>query len=186
MMKVGIQGERGSACDEAAALLVDQSISEFEYLVDAKHVLDALASGEVSSAVLAMESPLGVPVEETSLALLEGPKVNELKELKREVRHCIMIHPGSDGEVKKVASHPIPLKKHQAYLSNRFPNYEAIPLDDIGLAAAQLSEGILPKDTAVIAMPRAAEVFGLKIIETELPANDNYLTRFALVENAKE
>lgn len=186
-MNIGIQGEVGSACDEAAALLFPNSSNSFVYLTNAENCLAALDSTRIEAAVLALESPVGVPVPESDEALSAHARLKIQRELCREVRHCLMIHPlARVGDIRKVASHPIPLEKHRRFLSARFPNYQPIVLSDPGLAARKLAEGELCEDTAVIAMPRASEIFGLKIIETELPANDNYLTRFVVVERREE
>lgn len=184
-MRIGIQGQPGSACDEAAALLVSPDTNHFEYLTDATSTLSALASGSVDRAVLALESPVGTPVLETKEALDEHPSIEVIDELRREVRHCIMVHPENvDGRVRRVASHAIPLQKHREFLTRRFPGYEPITLPDPGVAAQKLSDGELPQDTAVIAMPRAAELFGLTVLESQLPANDSYLTKFVVVRAA--
>ena len=185
-MKIGIQGERGSACDAAAVQLTQWCLVEggLEYLSTAERTLTALEEQSIDAAVLAFESPLGVPVPETSKALASHSPIAELAELESEVRHCIMTRRGARTAVRRIASHPIPLKKHMEYLSMRFPGYEPVEIEDTGLAARILSEGGFTDDTAVIAMAHAAEVFQLDIIDSSLPANDGYFTRFALVRKA--
>lgn len=185
-MKIGIQGERGSACDSAAVLLVRayQPEANFIYFQTAEMTLAALEARSIDAAVLAFESPLGVAVRETAEALAAHAPVTEISELRSEVHHCIMVQPGTQA-VHKVASHPVTLEKHQHFLSHRFPGYEAVEVEDTGHAARLLSEGKLSADTAVIAMPHAAELFGLTIIESSLPANEGYLTRFALIKRTE-
>ena len=182
-MKIGIQGEKGSACDAAAKELIStKNINAFlTYYASAMNTLKALKENLVDAALLALESPTGVPVSETSQAIeVHGP-VSILHEISAEVRHCIMVKQNAVLPIKNIASHAIPLEKHKKYLNESFPDYTAVELDDTGLAARLLAENKLSDDTAVIAMPHAAGVFGLKIIHLDLPANNNYLTRFALV-----
>jgi prephenate dehydratase len=184
-MRTGIQGLPGSACDEASTLLLPSSDNSFRYFSDANRALEALASGSVDQVILAAESPLGSPVPETAEALARYPSLIVIDELCREVHHCIMVHKDYLGEaIKRVASHPVPLEKHRLCLERHFPGYEAISLADTGLAAQQLADGALAIDTAVIAMPRAAELFGLKVLVKSLPANERYLTRFVVVGSA--
>ena len=181
--KIGIQGALASACDEAAAKLVPGDF-EAVYLCTASKTLSALSRGEISAAVLAWESPLGTLVAETEAASKIFP-VRIVSTADTEVRHCLLIPPGlSSSVLKYVASHEIPLRKHRKFLQTFLGDYEEIFLDDTGLAAEQLSKGELPPETAVLALPRAGEIFGLETIDCQLPANDNYLTRFALVEKA--
>ena len=183
MLRVAIQGERGSACDEAAYRLVDDPSSvELLHFADAHHVIRSLAAGESKFAVLAMESPIGTPVQETSHALRGVSNLHEIRELRSEVRHCIMARTGTTArQIRAIASHSIPLQKHCAFLRERFPGYRSIEVADTGLAAKQLSEGFLPPETAVIALSHAATIYGLTVLEDTLPANDGYLTRFAFV-----
>ena len=99
------------------------------------------------------------------------------------MRHCLLVVPGTPAQaIRKVASHPIPLEKHREFLVEKFPGYESLPLSDPGIAARDLSKGKLGKDTAVLALPKAAERFGLEILESTLPANENYKTRFVVFE----
>ena len=180
-IRVGIQGELGSACDEAAAVLLGGGSPRYFYLTDAEQTLSALERGDVDAAVLAMESPVGVQIQETALALSRHQAFVEVAELKCEVRHCLLVRPNSGAKISAIASHEIPLQKHREFLERWIPGYREIQVADTGLAAKQLASGELSDDVAVIAMPRAAEVFGLKALEVQLPANDRYLTRFVLV-----
>lgn len=181
-MRVGVQGELGSACDGAAVSMLGGRAPTFVYLTDADQTLAALDRGEIDAAVLAVESPLGVPVQETALALARYRNIAEVDQLQCEVRHCLLTRVDSSARITAIASHAIPLAKHREFLSTRFPGYRAIEVADTGLAAKQLATGELPDTVAVIAMPRAAAAFGLNVLEAELPANDRYLTRFVLVQ----
>lgn len=182
-MRVGIQGLPGSACDEAAVLLIEEEEASFVYLTDAEGVLSALFEGSIDVGVLAAESPLGIPVPETAVALPRYPAVDEIAELRSEVRHCILVRPGEENApITTVASHAIPLAKHRDFLANTFRGYTSLELPDTGLAAKKLAAGELPANTAVIAMKRAAELFGLAILHSSLPKNDDYQSKFLLVK----
>lgn len=104
-------------------------------------------------------------------ALNRRSAVTEVAEPQIEVRHCIMARDAIT-EIQKVASPLIPLQKHAEVLKKRFPGYEAIPHQDTGTSGAEPAAGKLPPNTAAITLPRAAEIFGLSIIESDLPTND--------------
>lgn len=183
MITVGVQGERGSACDAIAEELIANPNAELKYLSNAENVLMNLRAGEIDWAILAWESPLGTLVAETQEAISKHGKVEELRRIESEVRHVLLAKPEvAAKDIKCVASHPIPLAKHKISLSEYFPGYIEIPSIDTGVAAKDLANGVLSGNTAVIAMRHAAEVFGLKVLDLDLPANDNYLTRFILVK----
>lgn len=130
-----------------------------------------------------LQSPLSTAVAETSAAFAAHSAIAVIVELSCEVRHCILAKDGSGASVSYVASHPTVLAKHGEFLRRRFPGYQPLTVEDTGLAAKLLAEGKL-NGSVVIAMPHAAAVFGLYILAMNLPANDGYLTRFALVEKA--
>jgi prephenate dehydratase len=183
MLRVGIQGDRGSACDFAATQLVPDLNTQLVYLTNADNVLSKLRNHAIDQAVLAIESPQGSPIIETQNAINKYGAVSIIKELLCEVHHKIIIRKGvSLTDIKFVASHPIPLNKHKEILRKHFPHYQEIVTEDTGVAAQDLASGKLPNNTAVIAMLHAAEVFKLVATELELPANENYLTLFALVK----
>lgn len=185
MAIVGIQGERGSACDAMAKPLLAglSGTANFEYLLDAASVLGKLKSKVIDLGILVIESPIGTPVEETQAAFRQFGPIEVIKEHSAEVRHAILAHHlGSGPGITSVASHPIALKKHKDFLTHVFPGYAELPYADGGLAAKDLASGKLAPSTAVIAMPHAAEVFPLKVLHADLPANDNYQSRFILVK----
>ena len=182
-LRVGIQGKSGSACDAVAEDLIRESDFELVYFSDAEGVLSNLKAGNIDLGVLAYESPLGTPVEETKQAINKYGQVQEIRELKSEVHHVLLASPDVETKsIRFVASHSIPLNKHREALSEYFPGYSEIETADTGIAAEDLASGKLPKNTAVIAMPHAGKIFDLKVLNLELPANDSYLTRFALVK----
>lgn len=183
-MIVGIMGELGSACDAASHELFKghDGARSYRYLTGAANVVSSLNQGDIDCAVIALESPVGIPIAEVSAAFADGNAIEIVSEIRIEVRHCLMALPGvSKDEIQKVASHEVPLRKHRQRLLELWPDYQALEVADTGLAARLLAAGIFDRQTAVIALPRAAEIFGLSIVERELPANDNFLTRFVLV-----
>jgi prephenate dehydratase len=167
-MRIGIQGEPGSACHEAAEKLIVSLSSDdlVSCLTNANKTLHALETGQIDVAVIVGESPLGTAVEETARALAAHSSVEILKEYSAEVRHCVMtlsdINPVS---VRAIASHEVPLMKHREFLLSRFPDVKLVPVEDSGLAAKLLARGELPRETAVVAVRRAAELYGLKMID---------------------
>lgn len=54
------------------------------------------------------------------------------------------------------------------YLKRMWPTTDLAPYADTALAAKDLAEGVLPKTTAVIASARAAELYGLDILDEKI------------------
>ena len=156
--------------------------ADFAYLVTAENVVLALSSGSIERAVVAFESPIGSPVEETRFAL-EGRNPQIISEADLEVRHSVVARKKLPFEqYTTVYSHPIALSKHHNFLSETFSKVKFEEFSDSGAAARDLAEGKLGDTALVIAMPTVCNEFNLVTVVESLPGNDNYLTRFLLLE----
>ena len=185
-VKIAIQGARGSACEMAAEHLLpsaneDESI-ELVYAVTARAATEALLNQAVALALLVLESPIGTAVPETVDALATMPTCHVVASCSLPVNHVLLgRRPLQPSEVTRILSHPVPLAKHAGYLKTRFPNAEFVPVEDTGMAACALAGGEYGETAAVVALPAAGTIFGLTVVCPELPGNQGYLTRFALV-----
>jgi len=179
--RVGVQGGPGSACD-AARRYFSTSVLSPVYLQSAMPCLEALFNRRVEYLLLALESPVGTPVSETQTAIEHFGSIKILETFDGEVRHNLLARPNLTlSEVRVVVSHEVPLRKHRDFLRSVLGNYEELAVEDTGVAAERLLKGEFPPNAAVLALPIAAELFNLKVLCAELPANDHYLTRFGLV-----
>ena len=185
-VKIAIQGARGSACEMAAAHLLppadeDGSI-ELVYAVTAKAATDALMNESVNFALLVLESPIGTAVPETVDAVSALPACHVVASRSLPVNHVLLGRRSMrPSEVTRILSHSVPLAKHASYLKTRFPSAELVPVDDTGVAACALANGEYGETAAILALPAAGTIFGLTVVCRELPANQGYLTKFALI-----
>ena len=185
-VKVAIQGARGSACEMAAGHLLPSVVEgasiELIYAVTARSAIEALLKGSATFALLALESPVGTAVPETASALAALTTYRVVASRSLPVNHALLgrrfLRPP---EVTRVISHPVPLAKHASYLRTHFPNAELVPVEDTGAAAYALAGGEYGEGAAVVALPAAGTLFNLAVVCPELPGNQGYLTRFALV-----
>jgi prephenate dehydratase len=186
LVKIAIQGARGSACEMAAEHLLppaneDGSI-ELVYAVTAKAATEALINESVAFALLVLESPIGTAVPETVDALSTLPTCHVVASRSLPVNHVLLGRTSMwPSEVTRILSHSVSLAKHASYLKTRFPNAEFVTVEDTGVAACALSKGEYGETAAVVALPAAGTIFGLTVVCPELPANQGYLTKFALV-----
>jgi prephenate dehydratase len=185
-LKIAIQGARGSACEMAVAHLLppadaDASI-ELVYAVTAKAATEALMNESVTFALLVLESPIGTAVPETVDAVSTLSAYHVVASCSVPVDHVLLGRRSMrPSELTRIVSHSVPLAKHASYLKTRFPNAELVQVDDTGVAACALAEGEYGETAAVVALPAAGTIFGLTVVCRDLPANQGYLTKFALV-----
>jgi prephenate dehydratase len=95
------------------------------------------------------------------------------------VRHCLIVLPGVQKEdIRKAISHPQALGQCAAYL--RSHGIKAEHVYDTAGSVKMLKESGAP-DTAAIASRRAAELYGMQILEEGIEDNAENYTRFLAI-----
>jgi len=96
------------------------------------------------------------------------------------VRHCLIANPGvKKADIKKAVSHPQALGQCAGYLRSHKIKAEQ-GLDTAGSVKALKESGAL--DTAAIASRRAAELYGMQILEEGIEDNTENYTRFLAIQ----
>lgn len=137
-------------------------------LVTAEKVLSTLEAGEIDRGVFPIENSNGGIVLEAVYAMATHRfEVTELFEL--DVHHMLLVRPGTQAEeVTAICSHDQALKQCRMYLRQIWPTADVVPYADTAKAAEALANGELPSHTAVIASRKAAELFGLEVLEESI------------------
>jgi len=176
-MKVAIQGELGSFSHEAAMQFAPSAvIVPCERCAD---VFDALESGSVQAAAIAIENSLAGSVAENYDLLLKRDAFIA-RELLLRIRHNLIALPGTKlADVRRVFSHPVALEQcRKLFRSHRV--MRAIPFyDTAGSVRHAVSERL--DDAAAIAPKRAAAQYGGKILLADIEDNRQNFTRFLLI-----
>jgi len=96
------------------------------------------------------------------------------------VQHCLIAMPDAKMEdIKKAISHPQALGQCAGYLRNRGIKPETV-YDTAGSVKMLKESGAL--DVAAIASRRAAEIYGMKILQEGIEDNQENYTRFLAVQ----
>ncbi|MCL9972351.1 MAG: prephenate dehydratase, partial [Candidatus Pacebacteria bacterium] len=86
-----------------------------------------------------------------------------------EVNQNLIVQKGvTASDVTAITSHDQALKQCRMYLKRTWPDIDLVPYADTALAAKHLSDGTLPRTTAVVASARAAEMYGLDLLEEKI------------------
>lgn len=170
-MKIGVMGARGSFSEQAGELYIKKENhrdAEILPLISAENVLMALNKGEIDRAIFPIENSNGGIVLEAVYAMAKHTfEIETMFEL--DVHHMLLVKPHvTASHIETVASHDQALKQCRMYLKRTWPECDIMPYADTAKAAEDLAAGILPDTTAVIAPKRAAELYGLQILEESI------------------
>jgi prephenate dehydratase len=170
-MKVGVMGAKGSFSEQAGELyLKREQINDGEIipLITAENVLLALNMGEIERGVFPIENSNGGIVIEAVHAMAKyNFEIEQMFEL--NIQHMLLIKPHvTASHIETICSHDQALKQCRMYIKRTWPEADIMPYADTAKAAADLAEGILPDSVAVIAPLRAAELYGLQVLEESI------------------
>lgn len=165
---IGVSGAIGSFSEQAAKEYCrNHKIENYrlEYLISVENVLSALDGGKINMGIFPIENSNGGIVIESVYAMSKHLfNIQELFEI--PVIHCLLVKPGTKEEdIKTIASHDQALKQCKMYIKRRWSQASIEQRDDTAKAAKDLSEGVLPPNTAVLAPESCAELYGLEVLE---------------------
>jgi prephenate dehydratase len=176
-MKVAFQGESGAYSEQAVfnyfGAADTQSCESF------KIVFDAVNSKKCDAGMIPIENSLAGSIHQNYDLLLHNP-LHITGEYLLRVRHCLIALPDvKKEEIKKVISHPQALGQCAGYL--RAHDIIAEQVYDTAGSVKMLKESGA-RDTAAIASRRAAELYGMQILEEGIEDNVENYTRFLVIQ----
>lgn len=179
-MKIAFQGEPGAYSEQAVfnyfGTVETKPCESFEA------VFDAVVSDECKFGLIPIENSLAGSIHQNYDLLLRHD-LHIVGEYLLRVQHCLIVLPGvKKEEIKKAISHPQALGQCAAYLRGLGIKPEQ-GYDTAGSVKILKESGA--RDTAAIASRRAAELYGMQILEEGIEDNAENYTRFlAISKNA--
>lgn len=181
--KVAIQGFEGSFHQIAAQNYFRKDV-EIVPCNSFTQVIKAVASGEASSGVMAIENSTAGSILQ-NYDLLQRSNLYITGEIYLQIRQHLLMLPGQNLEgIKKVKSHPMALYQCRKFLE-KHPEWRLVETDDTALSAQHLKEQQKP-DVAVIASDLAAELYDLEIVQKDVHSEKNNYTRFLIINKKKK
>lgn len=176
-MKIAFQGEHGAYSEQAVFNYFDQNIETIPCeSFDA--LFDTVASGNGDAGLAPIENSLAGSIHQNYDLLLRH-NLHIVGEYFLRVRHCLITMPNvKKEEIKKAISHPQALGQCAAYLRNLGIKPEAV-YDTAGSVKMLKESGA--RDVAAIASKRAAELYGMQILEEGIEDNPENFTRFLAI-----
>lgn len=176
-MRVAFQGERG-AYSEAASIAHFGPVIEPAPCESFDVVFERVEAGAVERGVIPIENSLAGSIHRNYDLLLRH-NLRIVGEKIFRVRHCLIAQPGAAKvDVRQVWSHPQALAQCEHYIKRMGAGIEAT-YDTAGSVKLLKESG--RRDVAAIASRRAAEVYGMQILEEGIEDDDANYTRFLIL-----
>ena len=176
-MRLAYQGEPG-AYSEAAALQFGGTHAETLPCKAFDDVFEAVVKHRATHGVVPLENSIGGTIHRNYDLLLEH-ELSITGEVELDVIHCLQALPGTKLEdVQIVYSHPQALAQCERYLKDLGVTVEAV-YDTAGGAKLVSEQKIA--GAAALASRRAAEVFGLEVLQEAVQDFEYNITRFAII-----
>jgi len=179
-MKIAFQGEPGAYSEQAV----------FNYFGHGEtlpcesfdRVFDSVVSGACDAGLIPIENSLAGSIHQNYDLLLRHD-LHITGEYLLRVQHCLIALPGvTKADVQKVISHPQALGQCAAYLRALGVKTESV-YDTAGSVKMLKESG--ERTTAAIASRRAAEIYGMQILEEGVEDNAENYTRFLAISKAE-
>jgi prephenate dehydratase len=142
-------------------------------------MFDSVVSGESDAALAPIENSLAGSIHQNYDLLLRHD-LHIVGEYFLRVQHCLIANPGVKMEdVKKAISHPQALGQCAGYLRSHGIKAEQV-YDTAGSVKMLKESGAM--DVAAIASRRAAEIYGMQILQEGIEDNPENYTRFLVIQ----
>jgi prephenate dehydratase len=175
-MRIAFQGAPGAYSEQAVfgyfGDVETQPCESFDV------VFDSVVSGTSDAGLTPIENSLAGSIHQNYDLLLRHD-LHITGEYLLRVQHCLIALPGSSiADIKRVISHPQALGQCAAYLRRLGVKTESA-YDTAGSVKILKESGA--RETAAIASRRAAEIYGMQILEEGVEDNAENYTRFLAI-----
>ena len=179
-LKVAYSGVEGAFAHIAAGRIFPDG-DRISYS-DFKAAYSAVVNGDSDVAVLPIENSYAGEVGQTmDLIFSGGLFINGIYEL--EIHQNLLGLPDATAEdIKKVISHPQALSQCHDYI--KLCGFEAVQSNNTALAAKAVAEAG-DKSLGAIASVETAQIYGLKVIQSDVNKSSENTTRFAVLSKVR-
>ncbi len=181
-MRIAYQGEPG-AYSEAAALRYSDHADVLP-CESFDEVFEAVESGRATHGILPVENSIGGSIHRNYDLLIEHdlPIVGEVE---LPIQHHLLALPGTQiAQVSRIYSHPQALAQCEKFL-RELPGVRVNATYDTAGSAKLIKEQQL-RDAGAIASERAAAVFGLDVLRSDIQDYSDNITRFLLISRVTD
>lgn len=186
-IKIGYQGVKGSFSEEAMIKYFGENHTTTDY-EEFEDVFLALKNNEIDYGILPIENSCTGAITTVYDLLVKYGLYIVGEECIKIDQNLIGIKGSKFEDIKEIYSHPQGFEQSSEFL-NKQNNLKLIPFHNTAISAKYVSE-LNDKSKAAIASLRAAQIYGLDVIQKEINDKDNNHTKFIIVgrklESSKE
>lgn len=181
MKRIAIQGEIGSFHDIAAHQYFNDEQIELICCSTFEQVFVNIKNDPTVIGIIAIENTIAGSLLH-NYDLLRESGVTVVGEHKLHIEHSICCLPDDDWDtITEVHSHPVALAQCRNFLENH-PEMKAVEAEDTAGSAEYISSHNI-HGWAAICSSRAANIYGMKILQEDIHDNKHNYTRFLVVSN---
>lgn len=181
MKRIAIQGEIGSFHDIAAHQYFNDEQIELICCSTFEQVFENIKKDPTVIGIIAIENTIAGSLLH-NYDLLRESGVTVVGEHKLHIEHSICCLPEDNWDtITEVHSHPVALAQCRNFLENH-PEMKAVEAEDTAGSAEYISSHNIP-GWAAICSSRAANIYGMKILQEDIHDNKHNYTRFLVVSN---
>ena len=178
-LKIAIQGIKGSNHHKVTEEYFQEPVELVECL-SFHGLVDSLLNKEADQGVMAVENSIAGSII-PNYALIQDNKLHIIGEHYLSIHHNLMALEGQEIEdIREVRSHPMALLQCREYLKTQ-SHIKMVEDVDTAETARQIQEKQL-KGIAAIAPNMASELYGLKVLASEIQTIKNNATRFIVIK----
>ena len=180
--KVACQGVQGAYSGIAGDRMFE--LADITYFKNFDGVFQAVEKGFCKYGVLPIENSSAGSVNQV-YDLMKAHKFYIVKSLRLSINHNLVVNKDTQlQDIKEIFSHEQALSQCKKYLE-KFPFVKITACPNTAVASKMLAESGR-KDAAAISSRECADIYGLKILETNVQDSDNNYTRFILIAKDME
>ena len=180
--KVACQGVIGAYSGIAAERLFE--LADITYFKNFDGVFQAVEKGFCKYGVLPIENSSAGSVNQV-YDLMKAHKFYIVRSVRLSVNHNLIVNKDAKKEdITEIISHEQALTQCKKYLE-QFKNAKITAVANTAVAAKMVAESGR-KDIAALSSRECADLYGLKLLETNVQDSDNNYTRFILIAKDME
>ncbi|HEV2352677.1 MAG TPA: prephenate dehydratase [Puia sp.] len=182
--KVSIQGYEGSFHQVAAEEFFGMEVRVIPCATFREVVRVASNAGESSGGVMAIENSIAGSIL-PNYHLLQQSTLRVVGEIYLQIGQNLLVNKGVQLEdIREVHSHQMALLQCIDYLE-KHPGWKLVETEDTALSARHVAQHH-SRHVAAIASRRAADLFGLDVLEADIQTMKNNYTRFLVLQRENE
>jgi chorismate mutase/prephenate dehydratase len=174
-LRIAYLGPQGSFSHTAAMLKFGQSV-EYEGLPDIRAIFEEVSKAHSDLGIVPIENSAGGGVRETLDAFIDTD-VMICGEIHMAIHHNLLANCALN-EIEKIFSQPEVVAQCRNWLTATFKEAKTIPVASTARAAQMAKE---EPHAAAIASSIAADIYGLKIVCSDIEDITNNITRFLVI-----